>query len=67
MHTKNSPLPRLFKANSVCDTGILSCDIILGILNDCLFTSRPLPLELQEKYLIRYYERYYYQEFRFTN
>ena len=28
MHTKNSPLPRLFKANSVCDTGILSCDVI---------------------------------------
>lgn len=28
MHTKNSPLPRLFKANSVCDTGILSFDVI---------------------------------------
>lgn len=50
MHTKNSPLPRLFKANSVCDTGILSCDVI-GILNDCLFTSRPLPLELTGKIL----------------
>ena len=28
MHTKNSPLPRLFKANSVCDTGIRSFDVI---------------------------------------
>ena len=41
----------IFKVNSVCDTGILSFDVSLGILNDRLFTSWPLPLELTAKIL----------------
>ena len=44
-------LTMIFKVNSVCDTGILSFDVSLGILNDRLFTSWPLPLELTAKIL----------------
>lgn len=51
MHTKKSPLPRLYLKSTQSVTLESLALMSLGILNDCLFTSRPLPLELTAKIL----------------
>ena len=51
MHTKNSPLPRLYLKSTQSVTLESLALTALGILNDCLFTSWPLPLELTAEIL----------------
>lgn len=51
MHTKKSPLPRLYLKSTQSVTLESLALTSLGILNDHLFTSWPLPLELTAKIL----------------
>ena len=51
IHTKNSPLPRLYLKSTQSVTLESLALTASGVLNDCLFTSWPLPLELTAKIL----------------